>query len=155
MSDADRTRVARGIIDANAYMTLATADGDGRPWASPVWFAHDGYTTFYWVSRPDARHSLNLATRPTVAIVIFDSTVAEGDARAIYLEAEAARVAEAEQAQAIEVVSHRSQARGGDQWTTSDVSAPAAHRLYRATASAHFLLAADDRRVPVRLDPEN
>jgi hypothetical protein len=64
-------------------------------------------------------------------------------------------MSDAEQAQAIEVVSHRSQARGGDQWTTSDVSAPAAHRLYRAIASTHFLLAADDRRVPVRLDPED
>jgi nitroimidazol reductase NimA-like FMN-containing flavoprotein (pyridoxamine 5'-phosphate oxidase superfamily) len=155
MSDADRRLVARGIIDANAYMTLATADGDGRPWASPVWFAHDGYTTFYWVSRPDTRHSRNLAARPTVAIVIFDSTVAEGEAQAVYIEAEAERVGDAEQAQAIEVVSHRSQARGGDQWTTSDVSPPAAHRLYRATASAQFLLAGDDRRVPVRLDPED
>jgi Pyridoxamine 5'-phosphate oxidase len=28
--------VAREIIDANRYMTLATADGDGRPWAAPV-----------------------------------------------------------------------------------------------------------------------
>jgi hypothetical protein len=103
MSDADRQLVARGIIDANAY----------------------------WVSRPDARDSRNLATRSTVAIVIFDSTVAEGEAQAIYIEAEAERVGDAEQAQAIEVVSHRSQARGGDQWT------------------------ANDRRVPVRLDPED
>jgi hypothetical protein len=85
-----------------------------------------------------------------VAIVIFDSTVAEGEAQAVYIEAEAERVGDAEQAQAIEVVSHRSQARGGDQWTIGNVSAPAAHRLYRATASTHFLLAADDHRVPVR-----
>jgi GNAT superfamily N-acetyltransferase len=39
--------LARGLIDANAYMTLATADADGRPWASPVWFAHHDYTRFY------------------------------------------------------------------------------------------------------------
>jgi predicted pyridoxine 5'-phosphate oxidase superfamily flavin-nucleotide-binding protein len=30
---------ARRIIDANSYATLATADADGRPWATPVWFA--------------------------------------------------------------------------------------------------------------------
>jgi hypothetical protein len=104
------------------------------------------------VSRPDARHSRNLAIRPHVAIVIFDSTVAESEAQAIYIEANAERVGDAEQAQAIEVVSHRSLAHGGEPWTTSDVSAPAAHHLYRATASTHFLLGADDRRMTVRLD---
>jgi hypothetical protein len=31
---------AKEIIDANRYMTLATADAQGTPWASPVWFAH-------------------------------------------------------------------------------------------------------------------
>ena len=67
-SDPDPKLVARGVIDANAYMTLATADGDGRPWASPVWFAHHGYTNSYWVSRPDARHSRNLAIRPHLVV---------------------------------------------------------------------------------------
>jgi nitroimidazol reductase NimA-like FMN-containing flavoprotein (pyridoxamine 5'-phosphate oxidase superfamily) len=152
MSDPDPVRVARGVIDANAYMTLATADGDGRPWASPVWFAHHGYTKFYWVSRPDARHSRNLAVRPHVAIVIFDSTVTVGEALAIYIEAEAEQLSDAEQEHAIDVYSRRSQAHGAGQWTTSDVSAPASHRLYRATASTHFLLVADDRRMTVRLD---
>ena len=95
---------ARALIDANAYMTLATADRDGRPWASPVWFAHDGYTTFYWVSRPGPRHSRNLEVRPQLAIVIFDSTVPECEGQAVYMEAEAERVATTEQAHAMEVV---------------------------------------------------
>jgi len=29
------------MIDANLYLVLATADGTGRPWRSPVYFAHD------------------------------------------------------------------------------------------------------------------
>jgi hypothetical protein len=33
----DLASVARGIIDLNLYMTLGTADEDGRPWASPVY----------------------------------------------------------------------------------------------------------------------
>jgi nitroimidazol reductase NimA-like FMN-containing flavoprotein (pyridoxamine 5'-phosphate oxidase superfamily) len=73
-NDGDPELVLRAVVDANAYMTLATADADGRPWASPVWFAHEGYGEFFWVSRPDTRHSRNLVTRPSVAIVIFDST---------------------------------------------------------------------------------
>src|SRR5215211_3043194 len=80
-SGRDPATVAREIIDANRYMTLATADGDGRPWASPVWYAHQGYTDLYWVSRPEARHSRNLAVRPEVGIVIFDSTVPVGRRR--------------------------------------------------------------------------
>ena len=112
---------ARDIIDANAYMTL--------------------------VSRPEARHSRNLAVRPQLAIVIFDSTVPEGQGQAVYIEAEAEQVDDG-----IEVFSRRSQARGAGPWTISDVTAPAALRLYRAIASAHFLLGDDDRRVRVRLD---
>ncbi len=29
---------ARSIIDFNRYMTLGTADENGLPWASPVWY---------------------------------------------------------------------------------------------------------------------
>jgi predicted pyridoxine 5'-phosphate oxidase superfamily flavin-nucleotide-binding protein len=31
--------IARTILDAGIYVVLATADADGVPWASPVWFA--------------------------------------------------------------------------------------------------------------------
>jgi len=58
--ESDLVGQARQIIDANSYIVLATANGDGRPWATPVWFAHDGYRDFYWISRPGARHSGNL-----------------------------------------------------------------------------------------------
>jgi nitroimidazol reductase NimA-like FMN-containing flavoprotein (pyridoxamine 5'-phosphate oxidase superfamily) len=53
----------RELISANRYMVLATADATGRPWISPVWFAPDD-GGFLWVSRPDSRHSRNLAERP-------------------------------------------------------------------------------------------
>ena len=62
--------LARGIVDSNLYATLATADAEGRPRASPVWFAHEGYRDFLWVSRPEARHSRNLAVRPELALVV-------------------------------------------------------------------------------------
>jgi len=142
---------AREILDANRYLTLATADADGTPWASPVWYAHVGYSEFLWVSRPDARHSRNIAARPRVAIVVFDSTVREGDAEAVYVEATAEEVPEADRARVIEVFSARSVSTGSPAWTVEDVIAPAAHRLYRATAMAHYVLGSGDRRVPVAL----
>jgi hypothetical protein len=37
---------ARAIIDSNFYMTLGTADEEGRPWVSPVYYAAEGYAKF-------------------------------------------------------------------------------------------------------------
>ena len=141
---------ARAIVDAGSYMTLATADADGLPWASPVWFAPAEYREFFWVSDPEARHSRNLAVRPQLAIVIFDSTVRPGDGQAVYMSAVAEQVEGAEREAAMRVFAERSAARGLSVWGVEDVTAPARHRLYRATVSEHFMLRPDrDVRVPV------
>ena len=75
--------VARGIIDGNRYMVLGTADEGGRPWVSPVYYAPCGYSELHWVSTPEAQHSRNLAARPDLSIVVFDSQapVGEGQGR--------------------------------------------------------------------------
>jgi nitroimidazol reductase NimA-like FMN-containing flavoprotein (pyridoxamine 5'-phosphate oxidase superfamily) len=143
---------ARAIIEANAYMTLATADEAGMPWASPVWFAHDNHAAFLWVSRPDARHSRNIAVRPEVGIVIFDSTVPVGGAQAVYVEGAARALGEAELERMIAVYSARSELQGGPAWTAQDVTGHAAHRLYVARAVTHFLLADGDRRLGLAMD---
>jgi hypothetical protein len=151
----DLNATARRLIDGAMYMTLATADDDGRPWASPVWFAPAGYVEFLWVSDPEARHSRNLATRPQVAIVIFDSTVRIGAAEAVYVEAVAEQLSGIELERAIAIFSARSTAVGAREWTLADVSTPARLRLYRAAASATFVLGPNDRRVPVTLDDQS
>jgi nitroimidazol reductase NimA-like FMN-containing flavoprotein (pyridoxamine 5'-phosphate oxidase superfamily) len=138
---SDLAAVARGIVDSNRYMTLATADESGRPWASPVWFAHEGYAEYYWVSEPDARHSRNLRARADLAMVIFDSGAAVGTGQAVYMEASARELTEAAELEAgIEVFSRVSEAQGAPAWSIEDVRAPAAHRLYLATASSCFVL---------------
>ena len=147
----DPAGVARRIIEANRFMTLATADGGGHPWASPVWYAHGEHREFLWVSRPDARHSANLAVRPELGIVIFDSTVAPGDAEAVYVEAIAAELAGDELERGIDLYSRRSVATGEPAWGAADVSEPAPHRLYRARASEQYVLLGNDRRHAVRL----
>ena len=147
--DADAT--ARALVDANSYMTLATADASGVPWASPVWFAHAGYSDFIWVSRPDARHSRNIAARPQVGIVIFDSTVPIGTGRAVYLEATAEQVPPEVTEAALVTFSSRSLEQGGTHWSEGDVGAEARHRLYRARPTGAYLLNERDERVPVKL----
>ena len=80
--------IAERILASNIYMTLATADGSGVPWASPVYYAPSAdRTELYWVSRPVTRHSRNLAARPELAIVIFDSTAPVYTGQAVYSEA--------------------------------------------------------------------
>ena len=90
MSELDA--MARRVIDGNLYMTLATLGPDGAPRLSPVYFTPARYTDFYWVSSPDAHHSRNLLERPEVQIVIFDSSVAVGQAEAVYMAARARAV---------------------------------------------------------------
>ena len=87
MTANDPGTVAHGIMDANLYMVLATADATGRPWATPVYFAHSGYEEFFWVSSPEATHSRNIAARPEVSIVIFDSQVPVGSGQGVYVAA--------------------------------------------------------------------
>lgn len=145
---------ARAIIDANLYMVLATADGTGRPWSSPVYFAHDGYAEFFWVSAPEATHSRNIAARPQVAIVIFDSHAPIGTGQGVYISATAEQVASNELTQAIDTFSHRSIAHGGVAWTIKDAQADSGLRLYRAAAESYSILAKDgqpDHRIPARL----
>jgi hypothetical protein len=127
------------IVAANRYMTLATADADGVPWASPVWFAPDG-DELLWLSRPDTRHSRNLAVRPQLAIVIFDSRCEPDDAAALYMDATAAPTDTG-----IAVYSAHAVAQGLRAFTADDLTR---FRLYRTRIHARWLLGPGDRRLP-------
>lgn len=142
---ADPGDIARGIIDASRYMVLGTADETGRPWTSPVYFANSGYAEFFWVSSPDATHSRNIAVRPQVSIVIFNSQVSIGTGQGVYMAAVAQEVTGAGLDRGIEVFSRRSLAHGGAALTREDVQAAAGFRLYLATAEEHSILANDGR----------
>ncbi len=147
-------QTARDIIEATRYLVLATADAAGRPWSSPVYFAHIGFTEFFWVSAPDVTHSRNIEVRPEVGIVIFDSHAAIRTGQGVYMSAAAKLVDAGEVARGIEAFSRRSVAHGGEEWTSEDVRPGAGLRLYRATADSHWILARDgqpDHRIPVPL----
>lgn len=79
---------AKKIIASNLYMTLATADESGKPWSTPVFFAHDDEYNLYWVSYTEAIHSKNIETRKELGVVIFDSTAPEGEGDGVYFDAE-------------------------------------------------------------------
>jgi hypothetical protein len=147
-------QTVRDIIEASRYLVLATADAAGRPWSSPVYFAHTGFTEFFWVSSPDVTHSRNIAVRREVGIVVFDSQAAVGAGQGVYMSATAKLLGNGETPPGIEAFSRRSVAHGGPEWTSEDIRPGTGLRLYQATAESHWILAKDgrpDHRITVPL----
>lgn len=135
--------IARTLLDTNSYMTLATADEAGLPWASPVWFATEDYRHLYWLSAPTARHSKNLAVRPELAIVVYDSTVEPNTGQAVYMTATAVQVPDAELEPGMSVYSRASVSSGLKEYGIDTVTGDARLRLYRATVTEHYILDPD------------
>ena len=132
-------------------MTLGTAHEAGTPWVSPVYYAPAVYTEFFWVSSPEARHSRNLAARPEVSIVIFDSRQPIGTDQGVYMSAFAVELKGEDLDRGIVVFSRESTEHGAREWTREDVPPPSRHRLYRAVASEHSVLGPPDSGDP-RID---
>jgi Pyridoxamine 5'-phosphate oxidase len=141
----DHGPVARAIIDGNVYMTLATADGEGRPWATPVFFAHADHRDFFWISSPDALHSRNLAARPEVSLVVFDSTAPVGSGQAVYVSATVDQLAGEDIAAGLAVYPGPPE-RGARRIAPEEVQGSGPFRLYRARASQHWILCPSETR---------
>lgn len=62
-----RERVLRYLREHNT-LTLATWEAE-RPWAAALFYASDGFD-LYFLSDPQSRHSVDLATNPQVALTI-------------------------------------------------------------------------------------
>jgi len=151
MTNDELAAHARAIIDSNLYLTMGTADRGGRPWTNPVYFAAGpDYREFYWVSTIDARHSVNLAERAELSLVIFDSTVATYHGRAVYAEAEAGPLEGDELDRGLAIYPGPA-TRGATSLTRADVSPPAPYRLYRAVASHLWVLCPRPPRQPCPL----
>ncbi|GAB2486084.1 hypothetical protein GCM10027063_29830 [Promicromonospora xylanilytica] len=126
--------IARRVIDDNHFMVLGTAQPDGTPRVSPVFYNHAGYRDFYWISSPRARHSRNVAAQPRVELVIFNSQVDPGpDIAAVYIGADAAQVPDAELHEAV-AAAFSSVRKGVRAYGVEELSGDAELRLYRATA---------------------
>ena len=143
MNQNDLGTIARTIIDSIMYMVVGTADGTGRPWVSPVYFATEKYKEFYWMSSPDVMHSRNISLRPQISIVVFDSRVPVGMGQAVYMSAVAEELAGVDFDRGIKIYDRRFTnpvEHGIRTITSEDVQAPALYRLYRAIAQEHWVL---------------
>ena len=126
------------LLAQHRYLVLGTADGEGRPWATPVFFAADGEHRVLWVSAPDSRHSRNIAARPEVAITVFDTNAPIGGAEALYLEATATPVAGDVWAAALAQLNARLPA--SHQLGPDDLEPAGPMRVYQAAITGHFVL---------------
>ena len=138
---------ARALMDANLYVTLGTADALGTPWASPVYFATADYAELFWVSELDAQHSRNIAARPQLSMVIFDSTVPVYHGRAVYLSGTASDLADRDLDRGLEVFAGAA-GRAVTALAPEDVTAPSTYRLYRATVTEAYVLCPREPRRP-------
>jgi hypothetical protein len=138
------------VVRAERYLVLATVSADRVPWSSPVWFAHDRLSAFYWLSRPGRTHSVNLVSQPRVAFVVFDSRQRVGTGLAVYAAADAGPVPDQELESALGLVSVRSVADGGGAWSQQRL-AEAPLRLYVARPVELSLLPGEGTDERVRL----
>lgn len=85
----DLSKRAKEIISEILYITIATSSKEGQPWNTPVYSAYDGNYNFYWASWKDSQHSKNINENPNVFLVIYNSTVPEGQGEGVYIKARA------------------------------------------------------------------
>jgi len=126
------------LLAQHTYLVLATADVEGRPWATPVFYAAQNEHVVFWVSAPGSRHSRNIAERPVVAVTIFDSHAPIDGAEALYLEATATPVEDRDRSTALDTLNARLPAR--HRLAMADVEVSGTFRVYRADVSRHFVL---------------
>jgi len=103
-----------------------------------VFFTHVGHRTFYWVSGPNTTHSRNVAARPKVSFVVFDSSVVPGPTTAaVYLTGSAEQVPDGELVEECARAFRDVEARGGRAFAPEELGGDAQLRLYRARADRH------------------
>ncbi len=87
---------AVNILKNIKYMTLATVCEDGSPWNSPVAHSPLKELVFYWGSTEDSIHSQNIRREGRVFVVVYDSTLPEGEGEGVYMKGTAEELDEVE-----------------------------------------------------------
>ena len=148
----DNKAHARSVLDDTTYAVLATADVDGTPWATPVWFAHEDLDRLYWLSWPGSRHSKLIEQRPEVALTVFDSTAVPNEGTAFYATAQARQCPDAQLDAGLIALNRRSLAQGIGEFTRERVTGESRLRVYVAEITEAWVLDQDadvDQRAPV------
>jgi uncharacterized protein YhbP (UPF0306 family) len=64
--------VIKGFLKKTRMMQVATCVNN-QPWSCTVYFAFDENLNLYWISKPNTRHSKEIAKNPKVAgVIVYD-----------------------------------------------------------------------------------
>lgn len=143
---------ARHVIETNNYVTVATTDNEGNPWAAPVFFAYDKDYNLYFLSAVDSRHAENLAQNPNIAAVIFDSTSPVGQSDGVQLEGKVIPVERKAVAKVINIYCKRlfpnSDVPATERYIPDEYSGASEFRFFKITIVKAYTTG-EDRRVEV------
>ncbi|MFP5277706.1 MAG: pyridoxamine 5'-phosphate oxidase family protein [Acidobacteriota bacterium] len=64
----------RELLGSCSTLALATAEGDGGPHSTPLFFVMDDAMRLYWFSSRRSLHSRHLAAHPEAAVAVFHET---------------------------------------------------------------------------------
>ena len=134
------TKRAQEIVQRIIYATIATASVQGKPWNSPVRHCFDEDMNIYWFSDKEGQHSKNVRENEQVFIVIYDSTVPEGQGEGLYFEATAEELNDSEQ-----IRKARRIKKGEDKDAPDDFMGDAIRRVYKATPIHAWVNDADEK----------
>jgi general stress protein 26 len=127
----------RDLLGRIKFGTLATATPDGHPWNSPVVMVRDSDFNLYWFSDRQSQHGRNVRANPRVFIVIYDSSVPDGDIqidRGLYLEATASEIDDPEV-----ILRARTLKVGPAKAATAGFTGDAPRRVYQATPTRAWI----------------
>lgn len=135
-SPKDAAEFAAELLRRNDHMAIASADADGTPWNSPVFYSHAPDFRLLWVSSKNALHSKNIRARPEVGLVVFETGPAEG----LYIGALAREVGDEPGLEdAAEVVRTKEQPDKFRIKTLDDVRGDVVWRIYEAVPQTAYL----------------
>ena len=92
MTQAQKNRLAKTIVEQNQYMSVASSRKANGAWISPVAYAPDANYNLYFVSLPDSLHVRNITKNPHVTVSIFDSRQPWGEGHGLQIEGKITRV---------------------------------------------------------------
>jgi general stress protein 26 len=76
---------AKEILKEVPYLTIASITPEGLPHNTPVFTVHDENYNFFWNSEVTSQHSKNIRNSPQVFCVIYNSSVAQGKGKGVYI----------------------------------------------------------------------
>jgi len=140
------TQKAKEVIEEIPYITIASVTPDGYPWNSPVFAAYDSEYNFFWNSSSQSQHSQNINANGRVFLVIYKSTVGEGNGFGVYFEGEAKELIAGEELEhALQVFYAK---KGKQPPSQTEFLALGTQRLYKAVLRKCWVNAYDKSRTP-------